>query len=56
MAGYSPWRNGAGALLGLGLLLAAGYRLVCGNQPRLLPIGPDTALYYLGRADADLTE
>ena len=38
-AGYSPWRKGAGALLGLGLVLGAGYRVARGNQPRLLTIG-----------------
>jgi hypothetical protein len=38
-AGYSPWRKGAGALLGLGLVLGAGYAVARGNQPRLLTIG-----------------
>ena len=32
----TPGRNVVGALLGLGLLLGAGYRWVHGNQPRLL--------------------
>ena len=32
----TPGRKVAGALLGLGLLLGAGYRRVRGNQPRLL--------------------
>lgn len=41
LAGYPAWRNGTGALLGLGLLLASGYRLARGNQPRLLTIGPE---------------
>jgi len=40
-AGYSPWRHGAGGLLGLGLLLGGGYVAARGNQPRLLTIGPD---------------
>jgi len=40
-AGYSPWRKGAGALLGLTLALGAGYRVARGNQPRLLTIGPE---------------
>ncbi|RZK46555.1 MAG: hypothetical protein EOO59_19125, partial [Hymenobacter sp.] len=40
-AGYSPMRKGAGALLGLGLVLGAGYRVARGNQPRLLTIGRD---------------
>ncbi|RZL12733.1 MAG: hypothetical protein EOO62_10245, partial [Hymenobacter sp.] len=32
----TPGRNAVGALLGLGLLLGAGYQRVRGNQPRLL--------------------
>jgi len=50
-AGYSPGRNGLGALLGLGLLLGAGYGVARGNRPRLLtisrealqlePVGPE---------------
>ena len=35
-ASPTPGRNVAGALLGLGLLLGAGYQRARGNQPRLL--------------------
>ncbi|TPG66539.1 hypothetical protein [Hymenobacter nivis] len=50
IADPAPGRNIAGALIGLGLLLGAGYRLARGNRPRLLrldrealhlePLGP----------------
>jgi hypothetical protein len=41
-AGYPPWRNGLGSLLGLGLLLRGGYLLARGNRPRLLTIDRET--------------